>query len=221
MIKVNSVYATIQGEGALTGTPMSLIRLQGCGVGCPWCDTKETWTCDRDQQASTLANAQAVPGRWIDMSENDVAYHARRIAQNVRWALLTGGEPSEQDLSTLVRALHDRCFKVALETSGTADGHMQANVDWICVSPKFDMPGGKTVRDDVAQDAHEIKMVIAKQADVDHFIGWLNHVEPKHSCVITLQPVSQNERATELCINACLSFGWRLSIQTHKFIGLA
>ena len=154
MIKVNSVYATIQGI-ALTGTPDvadTFTRSLGRRLSPVFASTKRLGHGARDQQASALANAQAVPGRWIDLCQRtNVAYRFRRNRPKTSGGWHTHGWRTIRARSIYTRplALHDRCFKVAPRNVRAADGHMQANVDWICVSPKFDMPGGKTVRDDV------------------------------------------------------------------------
>jgi organic radical activating enzyme len=82
--------------------------------------------------------------------------------------------PGQYDLAPLVNALHDAGYKVALETSGTESGPQVAWIDWVCVSPKFDMPGGKVVLSAaVHQIADEIKQVIGKQADINRLDSFL------------------------------------------------
>ena len=221
MIRVNTIYPTIQGEGALTGVPMVLIRLQGCGVGCPWCDTKETWDVFEDERTLTLAFAKAEPRRWTEMDEAAVASEARKLGPKIGWALVTGGEPSEQPLASLVDALHEVGFSVALETSGTAAGHVDALFDWVCVSPKLDMPGGKPVFAHVVETtADEVKMVVGRRSDVDRFTTWLKPFSFTNAVVISLQPLSSNPKATDICVQACLEKGWRLSVQAHKAINI-
>lgn len=224
--RVNTIYQTIQGEGQQAGRPMILIRLHGCRVGCTFCDTKETWHAIPDRRVRTLKEAQATPVAWWEADAATVAEAAHNVRRTsrIRWALLTGGEPAEQDLPPLVHALHERGFFCALETSGTARGHLAPNpmssCDFVCVSPKWDNPNGLPVLDDVVTDADEVKVVIGKAADIDRLkteaarIGILRER-------ISVQPMSQSTKATALCLAAALAEGWRVSIQTHKLVGVA
>lgn len=106
------VYASIQGEGALLGEPMTFVRLAGCSIGCPQCDT--------DYQ---------VASRW---SVNDIAEEAARLGN--RWAWITGGEPTDRDLRPLADAIRSRGMQIAVATAGTRT--IQHGIaDWISVSP--------------------------------------------------------------------------------------
>lgn len=222
---INNVYPSIQGEGCQTGVPMVILRLQGCAVGCPWCDTKETWKFDAHTLRVTppeVFNEDGTPSHhWIILAASEMAAYIRRKYSNLLWVLLTGGEPADQDLEALVNALHDAGFRVALETSGTATGFFSALPDWVCVSPKIEMPGGRAVLPEVMATADEIKYVIGKRDDLFKLDALLASCPTlKEGVQICLQPVSQSAKATALCLETCMSRGWRLSIQTHKFISL-
>jgi 7-carboxy-7-deazaguanine synthase len=221
MIRLNDLYPAIQGEGVMTGVPMVLVRLQGCAVGCPWCDTKETWVTDAQNRVGTIPEALGTNPRWTDADPADIALAARKAGPAITWALVTGGEPAEQELAPLVAALHQKAFRVALETSGTATGHLGAGFDWVCVSPKMDMPGGTPVLPEVVARAEEIKMVVGKPADLEALDLLLGQTgkSPKRHQVISIQPVSQQPKATELCLKTCMERGWRLSVQIHKYLG--
>jgi 7-carboxy-7-deazaguanine synthase len=221
MIRLNDIYACIQGEGCLSGTPMALVRLQGCGVGCPFCDTKETWAAEPAHKVGSIAEALGTGPAWCEAHPDAVAAEARRVAgPNVRWALLTGGEPAEQQLVALATALIRRGFLVALETSGTAGGFLEAPLHWVCVSPKVDMPGNKRVLAAALAAADEIKMVIGKPADLDTLDALLAQATPKPGCQVCLQPASQSEKATRLCVETAMRRGWRVSLQLHKYLGV-
>lgn len=221
MLKINDCYTTIQGEGVLTGVPMVLLRLHGCGVGCPWCDTKETWTVEDEQRRLVIADSLGANGRWCWLSGSEIAAYIKENHPGPRWVLVTGGEPAEQDLESLTSALHDAGYKVALETSGTAIGHLPASFDWVCVSPKIGMPGGKAILPAAVQVADEIKHVVGKQADIEALQQLLQDCQINGETQICLQPVSKSEKATELCIQTVQRMGWRLSVQMHKYIGVA
>lgn len=219
--RVNDIYTTIQGEGVLTGVPMILLRLHGCGVGCPWCDTKETWTVDTSQRWRNIEDALGANERWCDLSGSEIAAYIKENHPGPEWVLVTGGEPAEQDLETLTSALHDAGYKVALETSGTAIGHLKVSFDWVCVSPKINMPGGKAIIPAAVRVADEIKHVVGKQSDIDNLRKLIADCGVNGQTTICVQPVSKNEKATQLCIETVQKTGWRLSIQMHKYIGVA
>lgn len=218
MIALNDVYVSVHGEGVMSGTPMVIIRLQGCGVGCPWCDTKETWTVDDANCVGEIEDVVKEKSKWTSAMPLEIARKAREIGPNIKWALVTGGEPAEQPLFWLVQELHDVGFKAALETSGSAGGFSDCGFDWICISPKIDMPGGKTFDPYLLRYADEIKKVVASQQDIDNLESMVASAPLKRGCVVSLQPVSKNEKATKLCVAACQDRGWNLSIQIHRYI---
>jgi 7-carboxy-7-deazaguanine synthase len=227
---INDIYPTIQGEGCLAGAPMMLIRQQGCALGCGFCDTKETWHKDPDLR-HTPASELPFEGRnhlWAQLPADRIAARARAMAgDRMRWALVTGGEPAQQRLKSLVDALHDEGFFVALETSGTADGLLGAGCDWVCVSPKVNNPGHRPILNSAIALANEIKFVIGKPDDVEilrYFCseyGALAGSATDRGARETewcIQPMSQNQNATDLCIELAKREGFRLSIQIHKYI---
>ncbi|HEY9480348.1 MAG TPA: hypothetical protein VIP79_09670 [Gemmatimonadaceae bacterium] len=237
--RVNDLYATVQGEGRMTGTPMILLRLQGCSVGCSFCDTKETWAMDDaalPQRRATLSEARGTNALWTELGVEALAQavcdeRAMR-APGAEWVLLTGGEPAEQPVRPLIRALHERGFKVALETSGTARGHLPDSrpgtpdtssgdsCDFVCCSPKIGNPGGRSILSEVVRGADEIKMVIGKASDVEAFEAFVLEHGLAERSRLSLQPMSGSRKATELCMTAALRLGCRVSIQTHKVIGV-
>jgi len=218
LIGVNEVFETVQGEAHFTGSPAVFVRLQGCLVGCPWCDTKHTWAVDRlDEvsQASMMAKTADEPT------------HARmapwRIAEMVagfqsRHVVITGGEPAFWPLGDLCEQILSQGRTVQIETSGTEALDVPAGV-WVTVSPKIGMPGGKVMVPSAVARADEIKMPVGKRADVDKLVEFLADFGAA-SKLVWLQPLSQNPKATELCLSAAREHGWRVSIQTHKFIGV-
>lgn len=248
--RVNDLYATIQGEGKMVGTPMILLRLHGCPVGCTFCDTKETWAMDGaalPDRRATLAEARGTNALWVELDTEAlvraVCDERERSAPGVRWVLLTGGEPAEQPVRPLVRALHERGFKVALETSGTARGHLSDDLsgeasggasrspdgehpaesggdpcEFVCCSPKIGNPGGRPILSDVVRGADEIKMVIGKSSDIERFETFIREHGLTDPSRLSLQPMSASRKATELCLATALRLGCRVSIQTHKVI---
>ncbi len=216
---VNDIYACVQGEGCQTGVAMILLRLHGCAVGCPWCDTKETWDFLPELEQIALADALGSNGRYSYLTAPHIAAYIRENMPGPRWVLLTGGEPAQYDLHALVNSLHEDGYLIALETSGTEVGHVNTAVDWVCVSPKIDMPGGKQVLPQALATADEIKHVVGKQKDIDQLDALLEGVTLKPNVQICLQPVSTSPKATDLCTETVIQRGWRLSVQMHKYIG--
>lgn len=208
-LRVREIFPTIQGEGRWSGAPSIFVRLQGCDVGCPWCDTKESW----DFGAPDIL--VALPGRVL------VDYLVKHYGAkpSIHHIVITGGEPAAYDLVEATTALCTRGFAVSLETSGTYPIRVNDEV-WVTVSPKWDMPGGRKVRDDALYRANELKVVVGKAADVDRAMDTWTHGQRANGCQLYLQPLSQSSKATEICVAACLDTGAHLSPQTHKYLGL-
>lgn len=216
--RVNDIYPCIQGEGAMTGTPMALVRLHGCSVGCAFCDTKETWFDTPGNRRETVWGALGTNAKWAEVTPKAIVDAVKELASPLRWVLLTGGEPADQDLGELIDALHAAGHLVAVETSGTAPGVLGTNADWICVSPKLGMAGGKRVLPEVMAMADEVKMVVGRAEDIERLRDLLGDCPTPGTCRVSLQPMSTNPTATDLCIETSLKTGWALSLQTHKWI---
>ena len=215
---VNEIFETVQGEAHFTGSPAVFVRLQGCDVGCPWCDTKHTWPVNRTDEipvAAMMAKVGDGP-TWADMSAEAIAEAVSTF--RARHVVITGGEPCNYELSPLCAALLAAGRTVQIETSGTRPIHVSGSV-WVTVSPKIGMPGGFQVREDAIERADEIKFPVGKPADVETLKGLLS----KHrwrSSLVWLQPLSRSEKATKLAIEAATEDGWDVSIQTHHLIGV-
>lgn len=218
MYQVNDIYTCIQGEGCQTGVAMVLVRLHGCDVGCSWCDTKETWPMLQRNQVETLDKALGSTPLYAELTAEQIAQYCSQKHPGPRWVLLTGGEPALQPLGELVQALHKRGYQVALETSGTALGHLNTGLDWICVSPKLGMPGGRPVLPEAVAVADEIKHVVGCPDDIEKLGALLTTYSLKKGVQVCLQPLSTNATATSLCLEKAKEKGWRLSVQVHKYL---
>lgn len=217
MLRVNEIFPTIQGEACWTGMPATFIRLQGCPVGCSWCDTKHTWPDGLPSKkvsiVEMLDKVDPAP-TWAEMS-------AEQITENVgyfspRHFVITGGEPCAQDIWLLTAQLQT-LGSVQIETSGTHEINVAPGT-WVTVSPKVAMGGGLEVLPSAITRANEIKMPVANKSDIDNLRSLLVHRQEGAS--VWLQPVSQGDEATQLCVEACMENRWRLSIQTHKYAGV-
>ena len=189
-------FYTIQGEGVHSGCPAYFIRLAGCDVGCVWCDVKESW------------NAEEHPLLTVEELIADVtSAGANRV-------IVTGGEPLMHDLTTLTSGLRAREIAVHLETSGVHP--LSGEWNWITFSPKkFKRP-----TEEIFQKAHEMKVIVFHPSD----IAWAEELSQKlnSDCSLLLQPEwERSEEVLPLILNHITTFPkWRLSLQTHKYIGV-
>jgi organic radical activating enzyme len=189
-------FYTIQGEGVHSGCPAYFIRLAGCDVGCVWCDVKESW------------NAEEHPLLTVEELIADV------INAGANRVIITGGEPLMHDLTALTSGLRARAIAVHLETSGVHP--LSGEWNWITFSPKkFKRP-----TEEIFQKAHEMKVIVFHPSD----IAWAEELSQKlnSDCSLLLQPEwERSEEVLPLILNHITTFPkWRLSLQTHKYIGV-
>jgi 7-carboxy-7-deazaguanine synthase len=205
---VKEIFYTLQGEGAQAGRPSVFCRFSGCNLwsgrevdravaACRFCDTDFVGTDGtgggRFSDAASLADA--VASHWPGGASPFV--------------VCTGGEPLLQLDDALVDALHTRGFEVAVETNGTVFPP-PSGIDWVCVSPKVDAPLRMVEGD-------ELKIVVPQ------FGLELEKYESLSFRRFSVQPMdgpelAENTRfAVELCLRRPL---WRLSLQTHKYLGI-
>lgn len=215
------MFETIQGEGAFTGVPSVFIRLQQCDVGCSWCDTKQTWSADPEDEVKLVdvMAKQQDSAHWCNVSVEDIVslYQATYTARHI---VITGGEPCLYDLTPLTSAFETLGCVCQIETSGTSEIRTTPNT-WVTVSPKVAMKGRLPILNSALVRANEIKHPVATQKDIDILDDLLASVCFDPQRIIALQPISQKERATQLCIETCIKRNWRLSIQTHKYLQIA
>lgn len=221
MLKVNEIFETIQGEGVYTGVPSIFLRLQGCPVGCAWCDTKHTWEVEACGQVALVdvINKKQDSNTWSNTTISDliIYFQSHWTAKHV---VITGGEPCIYDLTDLTTQLEQNGFSCQIETSGTFE--VKASSDtWVTVSPKINMKGGFKILSSAVGRANEVKHPVGTEKDIENLVKMLSENDTKKDVVIALQPISQKPRATELCIQHCIANNWRLSIQTHKYLQIA
>jgi len=216
ILPVNEIFQSIQGEAYWTGTPSTFVRLQGCPVGCPWCDTRHTWHVKPDSEVSlkTVMSKARDSDAYAMMDTFEIVSQCRR-----GHVVLTGGEPCMYDLTLLTAALRDANKTVQIETSGTFEVRVD-RAAWVTLSPKINMPGGLKVLASAVSAASEIKMPVGKPADVAKLVRFLHDHTISDFKLVWLQPLSQSRKATELCMSAAAEHRWRVSVQTHKFLGV-
>jgi 7-carboxy-7-deazaguanine synthase len=217
MLPVNEIFETIQGEASYTGTPSVFVRLQGCPVGCAWCDTKHTWALSADNVVNMQVMLQKVEDAptFTNLDADKLALLVKN--HSARHVVITGGEPCLYDLTEITTMLIDSGRTVQIETSGTHE--IRCNpLAWVTVSPKVNMPGGYQVLDSAIERANEIKHPVGKMQDVDNLARLA--AKRREGVPVWMQPLSQSVKATELCVQQAILRNWRVSIQTHKYMGV-
>ncbi len=204
---VKELFYTLQGEGAQTGRPAVFCRFAGCNL---WSGRE----ADRTAATCTFCDTDFVgtdgPGGGKFATPEALVHTAKALWPGGGRPLVvcTGGEPALQLDAALVDAFHRAGFEIAIESNGTLP--LPPGVDWVCVSPKAGAPLAVTAGD-------ELKLVYP-QADVppERFAG----LAFKH---FFLQPMDGPARAenTQSAVDYCLKHPqWRLSLQTHKMLGI-
>ncbi len=206
---VKEIFLTLQGEGGQAGRPAVFCRFAGCNL---WSGREQ----DRASAVCTFCDTDFVgmdgPGGGRFATPDDLAAAvaaAWRGGPEGRLVVCTGGEPLLQLDPPLVAALKAQGFEIAVETNGTLPA--PEGIDWVCVSPKADAPVVQT-------RGQELKLVYP-QPGVDP--ARFEHLDFER---FLLQPMDGPDRAanTEAAIAYCLSHPrWRLSVQTHKYLGIA
>jgi len=219
--KVNELFQTIQGEGVYTGVPAIFVRLQGCDVGCAWCDTKHTWNIDPAKQSELmlLTDKSTESDRWADVSAKEIVDEIKRLGYSANLIVITGGEPCMFDLRELTQVLHEFGFQIQLETSGTYPVLVDDQT-WVTLSPKINMRGKKEVLKTALVRANEIKHPVGTEKDIEQLDALLQQLKSVNDKTICLQPISQKPKATALCMKTCIERNWRLSIQMHKYLDI-
>ncbi|OTA21988.1 7-cyano-7-deazaguanosine biosynthesis protein QueE [Xenorhabdus beddingii] len=219
---INEIFQTLQGEGVFTGVPSVFIRLQGCPVGCSWCDTKHTWEkeADKQQPMENILLKSQDSDIWGIATARQLLNIFTRQGYSARHIVITGGEPCLYDLRPLTETLESEGYRCQIETSGT---HAIQCTDktWVTVSPKVKMRGGYRVLPEAMKRADEIKHPVGRERDIEALDELLKMLDGSPVPIIALQPISQKEEATRLCIETCIARNWRFSMQTHKYLNIA
>ena len=188
-------FYTIQGEGFYAGLPAYFIRLGGCDVGCHWCDVKESWDAGLHPDVTLDSIVDAIPNE-------------------AKFSVVTGGEPLMYDLFPLTAALKGKNLQTHIETSGAYP--LTGNWDWICLSPKKN----KLPVFDVYQKANELKVIIYNRHDF--VFAEEQALLVNATTALFLQPEwSKHEEIMPLIIDYVKQHPkWRISLQTHKYLGI-
>ncbi len=204
---VKEIFLTVQGEGAQAGIPAVFLRFAGCNLWsglekdranavCKFCDTQFVGTdgTGGGKFKSAEALAKAVKSHWPGGGQP--------------WVVCTGGEPLLQLDDALITALHASGFKIAVETNGTIEA--PERIDWLCVSPKANAKLEQT-------SGQELKLVYPQLENQPEDFENLDFV------IFSLQPLDNQKQAEHMqaCFEYCIANPkWRLSLQTHKWVGI-
>ncbi|MBV9264026.1 MAG: 7-carboxy-7-deazaguanine synthase QueE [Candidatus Eremiobacteraeota bacterium] len=189
MLQLSEVFYSIQGEGLWTGTPAVFVRLAGCNLACDFCDT--------DYSTKFFATVDGVVAK------------VRELGRDCPMVVLTGGEPLAQaETPQLIEALRRDGRRVHLESNGSIFTELPDDV-WLCVSPK------ERVDARMAERANEAKLIVDRRVPEEH----LPLFAEKRT--ILLQPEGNARQNVAIALDYVKSHPerFRLSLQTHKFIG--
>ena len=197
MLPVNEIFTSFQGEGLSLGRAAFFIRLQGCPIRCPWCDSASTWDVQKGTKMSVSQLVQAA------------------TAEKASIVVITGGEPAIHDLTELTAQLKSAGKQVHLETSG--EFALKGIFDWITLSPKRKKP---PLAENLAR-ANELKIIVDTPESAKQ---WLSELAPfsQHCQAVWLQP-EWNHISDKAILNAIVqvvkSYGdpVRAGIQLHKY----
>jgi 7-carboxy-7-deazaguanine synthase len=206
--KIKEIYYTIQGEAYHSGRPAVFCRFAGCNL---WSGREE----DRENAICKFCDTDF----WGTDGVNGGKYTAEELAtiiekmfpqgkQSLPFVVCTGGEPALQLDEELINAFKSRNIEIAIETNGTVP--LVKGIDWICVSPKADT-------EIVVRTGHELKLVYPQKDNTPEMYENLNF---EH---FYLQPLDNFDQIANIgaCVKYCMQNPkWKLSLQTHKFIGI-
>jgi len=195
MYPIVEIFHSVQGEGFHSGVPHVFVRFGNCNLRCEWCDT----------------DFLVYEERGLDsIVEEVLSYGCDRV-------IFTGGEPAMQDLATIGGKLKEHGINLSIETNGTME--VDPVIDWICVSPKDQVYPDVAIRQ---RSGDELKVVYCGQSleIYDELKEGFSHhfIQP---CYIDSESVEQNGRSFQMVEKLVKDNpGWRLSLQTHKWMGV-
>ena len=198
-MKINETFVSLQGEGHFTGTPAFFLRLSGCNLQCPFCDTQHQ--------------------TFIEMSEDEIVQEASR--EKPRHIVITGGEPALQLTQSLVDKLHEAGFFIQVETNGTLP--LPQGIDWVTCSPKSLTPA--LSKGEGVQTVDELKVLfMGDGTDPEEMVSPI--LGEGTGVRLFLQPLDTgDEMRNRIILRDTIAYilqhpKWSLSLQTHKMLGI-
>lgn len=216
MYKVNEIFTSVQGEGILVGSPATFIRLQGCPVGCSWCDSGPL----ADELKGRTTNG-LTRNTWGKGGE-EMTVEAILEQVDRRHVIITGGEPTIWNLDPLIHTLRKAGSFIQLETSGFSELKGEYIPDHITISPKSNL--GYNVPPNLLRRATEIKFVVDEVLTMDEVMTlWY---AANTSTVICFMPegcppsAESIERTLKFVNNGPVNWNWRFTDRLQYRIGV-
>jgi organic radical activating enzyme len=207
-LNIREIFSTLQGEGPYTGYPSVFIRLGGCNLACDFCDTEfETY------QNFSL---EKIIAETLRLAKNQ----QQKIVRNL--VVITGGEPMRQPIEKLCKELVKLNFLVQIETNGTIFRQLPKEVKIIC-SPKISNKKYHQIRLDLLLRINAFKFIISKTKKNYQEVAEIG--QSKLQIQVYVQPMDEydaakNQANLEHTISLCSKYGYFLSLQIHKILGL-
>lgn len=204
-LQLQEIFATLQGEGPFVGQPSVFVRLGGCNLACDFCDTEF-------ESFRPIALPQLLAE--IDRLSREGSERVRDLV------VITGGEPLRQNIAPLCAALLDLGYRVQIETNGTLWRPLPEAVNIVC-SPKA--PYGP-LRPDLLARADALKFIVSAEAGPYHAVpdvGQAGHAVPVYVQPMDVGDVEANRANMQHALKLAQRHGYRLSLQTHKMLGIA
>ena len=207
--RVNHIFYSLQGEGRNTGCAAAFVRFAGCNLRCPFCDTE-------------FDTYRTMTGEEIVQAIDALVMADGSLPAVLPQVVLTGGEPTLQADEAFIDLLHSHGYEVAMESNGTRPA--PRNLDWLTVSPKEEgMPKGASS----GKQPDELKIVFDEHNDPQTILDTLaSQTSMTIPQLCFLQPCDTGDtKRNAVLMRRCIDYikshpRWRLSLQTHKLIGI-
>lgn len=209
---VNEIFYSLQGEGYWTGTPAIFIRLSGCNLKCPWCDTDHSHGI-KMTPFQIWTRMQQLLQRYTGCKTDNVLF------------VITGGEPTIHPIYPLLKYLKSLRpnNKICIETNATSPHYLKlvkpikhGYIDWVTFSPKLDQLSYEHEMGDPEWKANELKVVLSPDLPPEFVLGALPHILKGRFDHFFIQPMSgRNKEAFDFVTMYPV---WRLSVQLHKLL---
>ncbi len=202
-LEIKKIFKTIQGEGPHSGEPSIFIRLGGCNLACKFCDTEfEDFFCQKTKE---------IVDKVLSLAGG-----------SIKLVVITGGEPLRQPIGLLCEKLIKAEKEVQIETNGTLYRELPAEVRIIC-SPKASGGAYSRIREDLLPKLSAIKFLVSK--NILKYSSVAEIGQGDYFIPTFIQPMDQfdeklNKENIELAIEICMKYGYNLSLQIHKIIGM-
>ena len=230
MYHINEIFVSLQGEGYWTGTPMVFLRFAGCNLRCPFCDTAHT-SPSTPMTLEELLKAVAEISPLTPFGRNDNVVSTSVISSGVekspiRRICITGGEPGLQVDKALVEGLHAAGFTIHIETNGTRP--LPSGIDWVTLSPKSDFVPSVIPSEAKESPSASPASVILPRADELKLVftgannpePWLEFPADHHFLQPCYDAAAGTSNSAETVAYIVSHPSWRLSLQTHRLLGL-